>query len=332
MIAQIDNDYLRTRPTKLWSRLISYSLFEGRPITTPGQWINPLVFKSFKLWEQLPQFKEVKSPIFIIGMGRSGTTILGIILSIHKSVSYLNEPKALWHEVYSKEDIIGSYSNGEAYYSLNEKFVTENVKNRANKIYGAYLALTGGERVVDKYPELIFRVPFIKEIFPDAKFLFITRNGKDTLQSIEHWSKRLGKTRNDEVHDWWGVNDRKWKLLCDQLIPESKYLKEHKSRVSQFQDHKDRATVEWILTMEKGLQVKELYNESIFQFKYEDLLGDHIATLDKILEVAELPLDNKLFEYANKIIEKPAPKKNIIVHPVLKGAFEQLMWALGYDI
>ena len=34
MVAQLDSLYIKTRPTKVVSRLISYGLFEGRPLTT----------------------------------------------------------------------------------------------------------------------------------------------------------------------------------------------------------------------------------------------------------------------------------------------------------
>ena len=330
MIAQIDKEYLRVRPSKIWNRLISYGLFEGRPITTKGQWINPLVFRNFKFWQNMPQMKDVKSPIFIIGTGRSGTTMLGILFSIHKSVSYLNEPKALWHEIYSKEDIIGSYSNGEAFYCLGVDLITKKIKNKAKKIYGAYLAITGGNRVVDKYPELIFRIPFVKEIFPDARFLFITRNGEDTLQSTENWSKRLGTTEDNEIHDWWGVNGRKWKLLCEQLIPKSRYLKNHQVEISQFQDHKDRATVEWILTMEQGVKMTEEFSESIFQFKYEHVLDDPAVILNEILDFTDLRYDSKMIEYAERVIGEPTSKRTVEIHPILKSSFNELMKKLSY--
>lgn len=331
MIAQIDKEYIITKPTKLWSRLVNYGLFEGRPITTRGQWINPVLFKLFKMWEILPQLKEVEKPLFIIGTGRSGTTLLGTLLSIHKDISFLNEPKALWHEVYDKEDIIGSYTNGEVFYSLDEHVVDEVVKNRAKKLYGANLAVTRGKRILDKYPELIFRIPFVKKIFPDAKFLFITRNGNDALQSIHNWSERLGEFMNGEKHDWWGVNDRKWKLLCNQVIPESEYLKKYQSQISHFKNHKDRAAVEWILTMEKGIEIKADYSDCIFEIKYEELLTDYTDVLKQILFFSELPADEKLLIYADKVISKPKEKENILIHPLLKKPFSSLMEKYNYS-
>ena len=48
MIAQINPNYIKTRPMKALTRLMSYALFEGRPVTTKGRWINPLVLSLLK--------------------------------------------------------------------------------------------------------------------------------------------------------------------------------------------------------------------------------------------------------------------------------------------
>ncbi len=177
MIAQLDPLYIQMRPWKLWSRLVSYCLFEGRPLTTRGRWVNPLVFSLFAIEKRLPQIKRVEKPVFILGTGRSGTTILGMVLSMHREVGFLNEPKALWHAIHPGEDLIGSYALGAANYRLAADEATPKRILYAHRLFGAYLATSLARRVVDKYPELIFRVPFVKAIFPDAKFLFLVRNG-----------------------------------------------------------------------------------------------------------------------------------------------------------
>ena len=110
MVAQIDSGYLWTRPFKAFSRLVSWSALEGRPLTARGRWINPLVLFQFALLKQLPQLKHVKAPIYILGTGRNGSTLLGKVLSLHQDVCFLNEPKALWYSILSETDVIGSYS------------------------------------------------------------------------------------------------------------------------------------------------------------------------------------------------------------------------------
>ena len=46
--------------------------------------------------------------------------ILGKILSVHKQVAFLNEPKALWFFANKEDDLIGSYSKSKGRYHFNE--------------------------------------------------------------------------------------------------------------------------------------------------------------------------------------------------------------------
>lgn len=45
------------------------------------------------------------------------------------------------------------------------------------------------DRVVEKYPEAIYRVPFVQAIFPDAKFILLVLNGLDVVRSVGSWSE-----------------------------------------------------------------------------------------------------------------------------------------------
>ncbi len=322
--------YIKTRPTKVLNRLISYALFEGRPLTTRGRWINPLVFTLFSIEKRLPQLKKVEKPIFILGTGRSGTTILGIVLSMHKDVAFLNEPKALWHAVYPYEDVIGNYTRKKAFYRLDEKHVDENVKKYANRLYGFYLISTLSKRVVDKYPEMIFRVPFLKKIFPDAKFLFLVRNGWDTCKSIDTWSKRLGKEEQGEIHDWWGANDRKWNLLVEQIVSENEDLKKFIDEIKEFKNHTDRAAVEWIVTMKEGLKVLEKYPQNTMLVKYEELVNNPEKVLNNILEFTELDKDEIFINYGKNILKPAPPKEPYTINEKILPIFEKTMKQLGY--
>lgn len=72
MVAQIDGRFTTRTKLKAYTRYLSYTLYEGKPLTTKGQWINPLVFSLYKLQEVLPTSKEVQSPVFILVTGRGG--------------------------------------------------------------------------------------------------------------------------------------------------------------------------------------------------------------------------------------------------------------------
>jgi hypothetical protein len=329
MIAQLDADYIRARPTKALSRLLSYALFEGRPVTTRGQWINPLVFAHFAVEKRLPQLKSVRRPIFIVGTGRSGTTILGKILSLHRDVGFLNEPKALWHAIHPHEDVIGSYDRGAAAYRLGAEDASAPVVRHAHRLFGAYLAAVGATRVVDKYPELIFRIPFVRSIFPDARFIWIVRDGWDTIRSIDRWSDRLGETRNGEQHDWWGVDDRKWRLLVEQVATTHPDLAGKETALRAIDRHIDRAALEWALTMQEGIARQQEHPEAITTVRYEALAGDPPATVRRLLDACGLPPDAVPVAYARETVHAAPRKEPVDLHPVVAPVFQAAMDALG---
>jgi hypothetical protein len=333
MIAQLNSLYLRTRIWKIWSRLISYTLFEGRPLTSRGRWINLFVFTLFAIEKKLPCLKRVEKPVFILGTGRSGTTVLGMVLSMHREVGFLNEPKALWHAIHPNEDLIGSYSGGKACYRLGAEKTTPKRIKYAHRLFGAYLTLSFSHRVVDKYPELVFRVPFVKALFPDAKFLFIVRNGWDTCLSIENWSNRLNKQVGKEVHDWWGANRRKWKLLLEQIVQEHPDLAIHSKSMFNWTHHTDMAVVEWIVTMREGLLLLEQFPKDVMRVNYEMLCNKPKKVLDEIINFLELsPGDNPFLIYSENTLRQTKPKQPFSVNPLIEKAFYDTMERLGYKI
>ena len=333
MIGQINPNYIKTRPMKALTRLMSYALFEGRPVTTKGRWINPLVFSILKAAiTQKRSYKPVEKPIFILGTGRSGTTILGIVLSMHREVGYLNEPKAIWHLIHPQEDIIGNYSQvSDAKYRLTAEDATDEMCQRASQMFGAYLTTTRSERLVDKYPELIFRVDFVRTLFPDARFIFLVRNGWDTCRSIATWSKRLGVEINGEKHDWWGVNDRKWHLLVEQLVETDPFFSEIADEIKQFERHLDRAAVEWIVTMQEGLRLMQDAADCMHLVRFEDLTAEPDETLATLCDFCELPTDNTFREYARQTLQPVPAREPFDVHPKIMPIFLDTMRELRYS-
>lgn len=329
MVAQVDKVFKQLSLKKTYTRYLSYIFYEGRPLTTKGRWINPFVFSLFWLQTILPFAKPVIQPVFIIGTGRSGTTILGVTLGIHKDVGFLNEPKALWSFLYDNEDLIGSYQRLPGKYNLTKNDVTLPMIKRAHRILGNYLRFGIASRVVDKYPELIFRTEFILTIFPDAHFLFLYRNAYDTCSSIQHWSERLGVEKQGEIHDWWGVDDRKWKLLCDQVVANDEALAPYKSEIFQFSNHVDRAVVEWVVTMKKGISLMSRKPEQVMGVKYEDYVGDP-ETRQKVLEFCGLESDAIYNQYCETVLKAPKAKPEFDVQSIIKDEFALVMKELGY--
>jgi LPS sulfotransferase NodH len=330
MIAQLDQDLVNLRPWLVPRRLLSHALFEGRPLTTGGQWLNPWLFRLFSVVQKIPLQKEVRKPIYILGTGRSGTTILGKLFHAHSHCGFLNEPKAMWHFIYPFEDLIGSYTRGKAFYRLKADAATQEVRLRAHRLFSFYLFATGAQRVVDKYPEMVFRVPFLRAIFPDARFVFIVRNGMDTLQSISMWSKGHQTHAGQETHDWWGVNQRKWQLLLEQVVAHDKELSPQLAEISALTSQADMAAVEWVVTMHEGLHYFKTLPEAFHLVHYEELVHNPEKHLASLLDFCELPPSKEMLTYARNVLTLPPPKKLTTPHPILQPAFQKAMNEMGY--
>ncbi len=330
MFAQLNKKYVYARPYKTWSRLISYLLFEGRPITTKGRWINPFVFSLLSIIKIIPIKSKVNKPTFILGTGRSGTTVLGIVLSMHEEIGYLNEPKAIWHALYENEDLNGNYTKKSASYRLGKNVVTKKMKIHAHRIYSAYLCMTNTKRIVDKYPEIIFRVSFIKEIFPDAQFIFISRNGIDTSSSINKWSERLGKYVGSECHDWWGVDRKKWNYLVEQIVSKYEDFAVNIDELRTLNDQTAMAAVEWIVSMREGLQVIQQYPGEVLHISYEEFCENPLDITKKISEFMHLGEDVKYSQYACSAIKKSNKHPDITLPEYIKMPFNDMQEKLGY--
>jgi hypothetical protein len=320
MVAQIDKAYIRTRPSRLWPRLLSYVLFEGRPLTTKGRWFNPVVLGLARLLRKLPALCRVDTPVYILGAGRSGTTILGIVLSMHRGVGFLNEPKAVWAVLHPGEDLIGSYNRSPARYRLGTDDATPAIIRGAQRVFGGYLRLAGAHRLVDKYPELIFRTEFVRAIFPDARFLFLSRSGVATCGSIRQWSERLGTEVGGETHDWWGADDRKWHLLVDQIVAEHVDLAAHIDEMGQL-NQEGRAAVEWIVTMREGLRLLADDPEGTLHVPYEALCMDPRGWGERLQKFIGLTSDKVFEDYVESTLSAPTSGTRELMLPNwLKGA------------
>lgn len=331
MIAQIDRDYLRHGLGRTARRIASYALYEGRPLTTKGRFINPMVFAWLKTLSSLPGEPRVERPIFITGLGRSGTTILGILLSLHGDVGYLNEPKALWHVIDPRQDVNGNYSSFGGCFRLGAGDVTPEIALRARRLYARYLAFIAARRVVDKYPELIFRVDYVRAIFPDARFVFITRNGADAVPSVVKWSERLGVRSEKHIDDWWGRDDIKWNYLRDQLILADEAYRAVWPIATADLDHTNRAALEWIVTMREGLDQERRHPDAVVRVAYEALLADPPGELERLQQACGLAPDPVVTAYAKRRLYDNPAKGWPELHPEVDALFRATMRTLGYE-
>ena len=330
MIAQINRRYIKLGFLAVYRRLLSYFLFEGRPLTTKGRWINSFVFFGFRIFNLFPILNRKISPVFLVGIGRSGTTILGKLLSAHSKIGYLNEPKAIWHYSFGDEDLVGSYASPET-----EAFVrpelAQNMKGgtKLKKVYSWYQKLAGTPILIDKYPELIFRVDDLIKIFPDAKFIAIARNGHAVAESIHEWSEKHHD--DSESANWWGRNDRKWNILVNDILANEKWS-HLKSPLAMEVSEKERGIIEWWYTMSELHYCLKKYEKKFHLVRHEDLCERPREEINGILDFLELSREPKMMNFVDhEINTSQRSPRTTTVPEFLKDEFNKIQSAFDYE-
>jgi hypothetical protein len=122
---------------------------------------------------------RLKEPVIILGPPRSGTTILGSLLSQHSSFGYFEEPRAVWR-----------WGNEKHSDWMAPQCATPEVKGYIRDYFGDRLEEQGKARLLEKTPQNCLRPEFVDSIFPDAKYIIVHRDPIETIRSIEaFWSE-----------------------------------------------------------------------------------------------------------------------------------------------
>ena len=233
---------------------------------------NVARYISCTVYTTLP-FQGITRPVFIIGCGRSGTTIFGTALSKHRDVTYLNEPRHLWFAAYPETDIWTPKA-----YSRHGKLVLTSADvahRKSKKISRLFRFETIKSRkpvLIEKLPINNFRLNFIHQIFPDARFIHIYRNGLEVARSIEKLSER---------GSWFGANSYKWDKLVEYALSKD----DTNNLPVLCSTYFDKGLLEWRLSTEAAVEfLSYLPDDAFFELKYDDLIEYPANTISQVLE------------------------------------------------
>jgi len=130
--------------------------------------------------------------VFIVGSPRSGTTVLGTIFDRHRNIAQWYEPYFIWDRHFrdAQDD------------ERSEKDAVPEIKAYLRKAFYKYKAKQGTRLIVDKSPRNSLKIPFIRKVFPEAKFVHILRDGRDTTLSInKEWMRRRNIAGSGNIND-----------------------------------------------------------------------------------------------------------------------------------
>lgn len=167
-----------------------------------------------------------KPPFFVLGSQRSGTTMLRLMLNNHRSLCIPHESGFI-PEFYAKagrygdirdadvqramlRDISDSHhvSRGKLIPQLDDvlSFPIVDYRSLVDAIFQAHIAQFEKPRWGDKTPSYTEDIDVLRQVFPDAKFIHLVRDGRDVLVSqknIEWLSRNVVRL----IRDWqWKVS------------------------------------------------------------------------------------------------------------------------------
>lgn len=275
----------------------------------------------------------MKSPIFIVGCERSGTTLLRVMLDNHTNIAIPYEAERFsklvsvqdpWKYSWDKEDVISIIEEvlcvpKIAFWGINKDEVLAELGNAdvysysdiLKALYQANARKHGKKRWGDKTPVNTFELFNIIKAFPDAQFIHIVRDGRDVYLS---WTKAPWAKLNliKAAYKW-----KRWVMAAyrfGECLSDGQYL----------------------------------------EIRYEDLISDPEKILRKICTFLEEPYVSELLEYDKRtdyvpgndmtfhslLSNKPDPSRIFnwkrVLAPIEQAHFEALAGSIllkyGYEI
>jgi len=156
----------------------------------------------------------MSKPIFIIGVPRSGTTLLRVLLDSHPNIAcgpetpWLARAQCSIKKVYQfmSDDQFGYVKN----FGISNDIFRRQIGKWIHALFMDYAFSRGKQRWAEKTPDHSLEIPFLSDMFPDAFFIHLVRDGRDVAcstailsdkhKSISSWhSKYLLMDENQVV-------------------------------------------------------------------------------------------------------------------------------------
>ncbi|MAE67205.1 MAG: hypothetical protein CMJ18_23335 [Phycisphaeraceae bacterium] len=204
------------------------------------------------------------APIFIGGAGRSGTTLLRVLLDVHPHIACGVELKVLP----SIAQLYASLQSAELSpvrkaYDLDRAWIDQRFRALIDGLLEPYRARRGKPRWAEKTPHNLMHLEALGTIFPDARFLHVVRDGRDVACSLV-------------TMDW--VNPATGKKLpyVQNIGNAARYWRE---------------VIETVRAQTASMQ------DRVFEVRYESLVTDTETTMREVLQFLDEPWDDAVLHH-----------------------------------
>lgn len=158
-------------------------------------------------WSSDARADERPDPVFLVGFPRSGTTLLDTILMGHPDTLVLEEERAL--------NLVDEAIGGLASLATMDAVEIAAARARYFEEVARIAPLAPGQMLVDKSPLFLSKVPLIRRLFPQARFILALRHPCDVLLSCFMSNFRLNRAmsnflRIEDTAELYELSFRHW--------------------------------------------------------------------------------------------------------------------------
>jgi len=177
-------------------------------------------------------------PFFIVGSGRSGSTLLRMMLAAH---SRLSIPPETWYLLplvkrfsfdrpLNQDEIeaavamiIGHYRWPDLKLSAQEFRTSVNqlarpyLRDLVEVVYRWHMQAEGKVRWGDKTPAYIEILPELARMYPDSRFIHLIRDGRDVTKSFQATDWVAGPWLHDKAQEWIRALECHWRWIRSDI-------------------------------------------------------------------------------------------------------------------
>ncbi len=247
---------------------------------------------------------QTPDPLFIVGCSRSGTTVTyETIASSPHLLSFGYELPQFWNGLW------GPQNNDWESEAANADQVRPEHRDAAFRFF--YQRLGSGQ-LLDKTCINVMRVPYLYKLFPDAKFVFIHRDGRDNISSLmDGWryDAHFGLTQ------FLGPSPCKVSINGGEFSEWSFFLPPGWREYNQA-SLEEVCAFQWLTANQMALDaVKQIPEDQWVQIRYEDIFDRPVEMFEQAFKKLHLPFDDLVRERCCTLNRRPtsivsgAPKK-----------------------